>query len=475
MNNDVQGNVVAIAPLVPSAGRAPLSVELSLAATVIAAFEAGSDLEGPLTMAIASGEKAPLQPSAPAVKEFVFRAVRQGGALQALLNRLNQRLPAPWVLALQKVVLAQLITLQQGDDKASARLVAQAVEAVKNNREHAFASGFLNATLRRFLREREALMASIAQLPDALYNHPQWWIEQIQKDHPAHWQGLLQAGNGQAPMTLRVNSRLLAAEQYLQWLEREQLGAVIAPVLTRKSEITSAVILDHAASPHSLPGFSEGFVSVQDAGAQLAALLLEPSDGMLVLDAFAAPGGKSVHLLELADIDLLALDIDEIRLARVAENLSRFRAGMVHAVRPFKGNVVLKTADARVPSQWWDGKHFDRILADVPCSASGIVRRHPDIRWRRQRGDLATFQQQQSEMLLSLWPLLKPGGKLLYVTCSVFRAEGNQVLERFLTGRSNAQCEIVSGDFVQADGYALPQVSDSSHDGFFYARLSKTI
>ena len=474
----MQGDVL---PIRTQGSRAPLSEELSLAATVIAAFESGSDLESQLSAVFAQSNQqqtahksAKSMPSTAAVKEFVYRAVRQGGTLRALLNVLNQRLPAPWVLALQKVVLAQLITLQEGDDKSSSRLVAQAVEAVKGNRENAFAAGFLNATLRRFLRERMALMASVGALPEALYNHPVWWIEQLKVDHPQHWQSILQAGNGQAPMTLRVNNRLVSAEQYLELLQREQIAAVSTP--THASHF--GVILDHAVPPQSLPGFSEGFVSVQDAGAQLAAILLEPKDGMRVLDACAAPGGKSVHFLELANIDLLALDIDSTRLARVAENLSRFRAGMANNKninREFKGQLTLKAADARVPSQWWDGKHFDLVLADVPCSASGIVRRHPDIRWRRQRGDLATFQEQQTEMLNSLWPVVKPGGKLLYVTCSVFRAEGNQVVERFLNGRSNAQRDTIDCDLLQADGYALPQGAYSLHDGFFYARFSKTI
>ena len=469
--------------------RALLSEELSIAAEVLSQFCSGADLEKTFetVLLVASGGKSG-KVSTSAVKEFVYRSVRSFRLLQAITSLLNTKPPTPWVLALQQLVIAQLLVMQNRQDEiaSTARIVDQAIEAVKANREHAFAAGFVNATLRRFLRERAALLVQANRNDEAIYNYPFWWLKELEKTYPLDWKELARAGDAQAPFCLRVNRRFGSVEDYITLL-KTALPNTTTRIPVKSFAGVQALIVEPAIAVRSLPGFSQGHVSVQDAGAQLAAYFLELEDGQKVLDACAAPGGKTVHCLELADINMTALDVSADRLARVAENLSRFRAGMGELKYP----CTLKVGDARMPSQWWDGTLFDRILADVPCSASGIVRRHPDIRWRRQRGDLATFSLQQVEILNGLWPLLKPGGKLLYVTCSLFAAEGQEVISQFLQGRRNVVQEPLTLQTVEQatgltnfrDGYLLPKAMqdpstavrfEAEHDGFFYARLVKT-
>jgi 16S rRNA (cytosine967-C5)-methyltransferase len=471
--------------------RALLSEELTIAADVLSQFCRGADLEKTFESALkgVSGKNTTSlhgsgRVSTSAVKEFVYRAIRSLRLVQAITSLLNSKPPAAWVLAIQQLVIAQLVHMQNSPSEiaSTARIVDQAIEAVKANAGHAFAAGFVNATLRRFLRERASLLSQASQNDEANYNYPFWWLKELEKNYPLDWKELARAGDAQAPFCLRVNRRFGTAQEYCTALKAAlpEVHCVPAKGLTS----VQAVIVESAVAVHNLPGFAQGQVSVQDAGAQLAAHLLELQDGQSVLDACAAPGGKTVHCLELADVNMTAIDVSAERLSRVAENLSRFRTGMGELVRP----CVLKVGDARTPSQWWDGRLFDRILADVPCSASGIVRRHPDIRWRRQRGDLATFSLQQVEILNGLWPLLKPGGKLLYVTCSLFAAEGQEVIARFLQTRRNVMQEPLidhlSGLTNFRDGYLLPKARqdqstgvrfESEHDGFFYARLVKTL
>jgi 16S rRNA (cytosine967-C5)-methyltransferase len=407
--------------------RAPLSVELTLAADVLSLFESGEDLEQSLAKVLEAAEKTPSDGgkiSQSAVKEFVFRSVRQLGHLTAISRLLNSKVPQPWLCAIQKLVIAQLIQAQNLDaverNSAQARLVDQAIEAVKAHRTHHFAAGFLNATLRRFLRETKPLQAQANQTLEGQYNYPQWWLLELQKDYPESWKAIATAGASDAPFTLRINERLTTLDQYKAALAPNLADRVVDTLTIRQGK---SLIFSPAVPVPEIPGFASGWVSVQDAGAQLAAQYLDIKDGYRVLDACAAPGGKTVHCLEIADVDMTALDVSAERIARVEENLSRFRSGLAAAHSSYLPRCQLKVADARLPSTWWDGDAFDRILADVPCSASGIVRRHPDIRWRRQRGDLATFGQLQLEILTGLWPLVKPGGKLLYVTCSVFWAQ----------------------------------------------------
>ena len=307
--------------------------------------------------------------------------------------------------------------------------------------------GLVNAILRNFLRNGPGLLEQAALKPMGRYNHPGWWIDELRRQYGDEVAAsILEAGNGHPPMTLRVNRRRTTASGYLAQLsEQGILAKQVAP---------DALQLEKPVSVDRLPGFFEGLVSVQDAGAQLAARLLNAQCGMRVLDACAAPGGKAVHILELADVELVALDKDEKRLLRVKENLQRL--GL---------DATLLTGDAASPASWWDGKTFERILADVPCSASGVVRRHPDIKWLRRKEDIASFAIQQAEILQSLWGILAQDGLLLYATCSIFRQENQEVIEGFLAKNPQArQVDLPEGQLLPND----------QHDGFFYALLQKT-
>lgn len=441
----------------PPAGglRAPLARELLAASAALAQVRAGHLLPP----ALAAAEKAQQLPAASrgAMQEFAYHAVRKLGSCEAIATRLNARPPAPALAALQLVVLAQLL---EPGRRHEAVIVDQAVEAARSQPVMRPGAPFLNATLRRFLRERDLLLEAAMATPEGRWNHPAWWIEQLRRDHPQHWAQILEADNLPPPMTLRVNQRRVDVNTYLRLLAQMNMnGVVLGP---------QAIRLDAPCDVARLPGFADGLISVQDLAAQLAAPLLQVGDGMRVLDACAAPGGKTTHLLELADCELTAIDSDPQRLARVDENLVRL--GL---------RASLRAADAANPSAWWDGKPFQRILLDAPCSASGIVRRHPEIRWLRRRRDLATLSRQQSEMLAALWPLLEPGGKLLYATCSVFQAEGERVVSGFLSTHPDALREPLAwhweGDEQQTPLGQLRPCSEPrrDHDGFFYALISK--
>lgn len=307
---------------------------------------------------------------------------------------------------------------------------------------------FANAILRAYQRRCAQIRASAQQDPQARWSYPGWWIERLQRELGAAAAAVLELGNTQPPMSLRVNRRRISREDYLRKLKAASMDA--RPVGE------SGVILAQPVPVEGLPGFSAGEVSVQDAGAQLAAPMLQARAGMRVLDACAAPGGKAAHLLELADIDLLALDRDPLRAARIEENLSRL--GLAAQVR---------VADAAAPAQWWDGRPYDRVLLDAPCSASGVVRRHPDIKWLRRPDDIARFCAQQSALLDALWQVVRPGGKLLYVTCSIFREESQTQIEGFTARHPDAR---LLPPACAGGGLLLPT---EEHDGFFHALLEK--
>lgn len=308
--------------------------------------------------------------------------------------------------------------------------------------------GLVNAILRNFLRNQTDLLTQAAMNDEGRYSHPQWWIDELCAQYGEDAAAILDVGNGHPPMTLRVNQRRGTTADYLAKLIGQDIPArLIAP---------DALQLDKPVSVDKLPGFFEGLVSVQDAGAQYAARLLDVKSGMRVLDACAAPGGKTAHILELADVEMVALDKDEKRLLRVNENLQRLEL-----------SATLLAGDAATPAQWWDGKPFERILADVPCSATGVVRRHPDIKWLRRKKDIASFAAQQSDILQALWPLLAQDGLFLYATCSVFKQENQDVVDKFLAKNPQARqlaTELPGGQLLPTD----------QHDGFFYALLQKT-
>ncbi len=327
------------------------------------------------------------------------------------------------------------------------------------------AAPFVNAVLRRFLRERDAIVARIADGADAeaRWNHPAWWVERLRADWPHDWQRVLDADNAHPPLTLRVNARRGDTARTAARFAAAGIAArIVGP---------QAIALDAPRPVAQIPGFAEGEVSVQDAAAQLAAPLLVGdglAPGARVLDACAAPGGKTAHLLELADCDVLAIDSDPARLARVDDTLRRL--GL--AARTL-------AADAGDPAAWWDGVPFDAILLDAPCTASGIVRRHPDVRWLRRAGDVAALAATQARLLDALWPLLAPGGRLLYCTCSVFRAEGSGQIDAFLQRRPDARLAARP----PSPGHLLPLADNPAAgatgpqapaaDGFFHALLER--
>jgi 16S rRNA (cytosine967-C5)-methyltransferase len=395
----------------------------------------------------------------PGTQALSFTALRRLGGAEAARQQLAPKAPPPRVDALLLVALA-LLWPDPEPAYADHTLVDQAVHAAKLRAPASAA--FINAVLRRFLRERDALVAAAERSPLGAFNHPAWWIEKLRLDWPTQWQAILAANNRPPPMTLRVHAQRGTAAGYVERLATLGMGAQLlgAPA-------PQAIVLDKPAPVSALPGFAEGLVSVQDAAAQLAAPLvigagLKP--GARVLDACAAPGGKTAHLLELQpDLQLTALDADAQRLTRVQDNLNRLGQ-----------SATLKSADARQPASWWDGQPFDAILLDAPCSASGIVRRHPDVRWLRRPDDITALAQIQAELLDALWPLLAPGGRLVYATCSVFRAEGQAQLDAFLQRQPTAKSHAVPG----FTGHLLPLADNARQhqpplDGFFYALLTK--
>ncbi|WP_035058827.1 16S rRNA (cytosine(967)-C(5))-methyltransferase RsmB [Andreprevotia chitinilytica] len=377
-----------------------------------------------------------------AIQDVCYGTLRQLGLLQRALDALlNKPLREPGLRALLLVGLYQL----QFTRAAPYTVVDHAVKVAAHTGT-GFGKGLVNAVLRNFLRQRDELIPELQKTPAGRWSHPDWWIAALKKAYPQGWESILTASNQHPPMTLRVNRRRGSAEAY-------QARLAEAGIETRALDDT-ALLLKHPVGVDQLPGFFDGDASVQDWGAQRAAKLLDVQDGMRVLDACAAPGGKTGHLLELADIDLTAVDADAKRLGRVTDNLSRLKL-----------NATLKVGDAAKPAAWWDGKAFDRILADVPCSATGVVRRHPDIKWLRRPEDFASFATQQAQMLDALWPLVAPGGKLLYATCSIFPAENAEQANAFAARHTDAE-RLVLPD----DGQLLP---NPEHDGFFYALFSK--
>lgn len=322
-----------------------------------------------------------------------------------------------------------------------------------------WARALLNAVLRNFQRQRETLLAQADDSEPGRWAHPQWLIDTLRQAWPDDWQQILAANNERAPMTLRVNTRRQSRSDYLSSLEQAGIGA----------EVTTAsdcgIRLRQAVDVSLLPGFAEGTVSVQDEAAQLAATLLDAQPGERVLDVCAAPGGKTAHILEHNDdIELLAVDIEAQRLQRVTDNLQRL--GLT---------AVTCRGDARQPQDWWDGRPFDRILLDAPCSASGVIRRHPDIKLLRRPGDIETLLELQGEILHTIWPLLRTGGILLYATCSVLPQENERRISTFIAERPDAEHRDINADWGRTTGIGrqiLPG-GTAQMDGFYYACLHK--
>jgi len=419
---------------------ASLGSELAGAARIVARIAHGKSLAEEFGR---SGGLAAGGPRA-ALIDLTHGTLRRYGRVQAIVRELSQRGSAN---GLVEALLWCALYALESKRYADHTVVDQAVKACAALEQWA-AKGYVNALLRRFLRERTELESHLALDDVARYQHPQWWIELLRVTYPDAWRQIVDAGNGHPPMCLRVNARRAGVDEYSTQLAAQGVVARrVGPL---------ALLLERPISIERLPGFDAGLVSVQDLGAQRAATALDLQPGQRVLDACAAPGGKTAHALEHANVRLTAVDIDEARASRIVPNLERL--GL---------RAEIRIGDAAEPRAWWDGEPYDRILADVPCSASGVVRRHPDVKWLRRASDVGRFAAQARAILTGLWPLLAPGGKLLYATCSVFAQENAELVEGFLAGLSGAR------RIALADGSPAQWLPEAEHDGFFYALIEK--
>lgn len=418
---------------------AALAPGLRDAARVVARVAAGRSLAHEMEAADAASPAARA-----ALIDIAHGTLRRYGRVQALVRALSSRgRPEGLVEAL---LWCSLYALESGR-YAEYTVVDQAVRAC-GMLERWTAKGYVNALLRAFLRQRGSLEARIQSDPEARYQHPRWWIDALRESQPGRWESVLAAGNARPPMCLRVNRRRASVAQYQ--------AKLAAAGLTAAHLGGEALLLEQPVPVDRLPGFQAGEVSVQDAAAQRAAHCLDLQDGQRVLDACAAPGGKSAHILELADVRLTALDEDPARCARIARTLDRIG---LHA--------QLRAVDCTRLDAWWDGTPYERILADVPCSASGVARRHPDLKWLRRASDIDAFAARQLGILSALWRVLGPGGKLLYVTCSVFARENDAVIEAFVSCAQGAM------PIALPDGGGAQLLPDVHHDGFYFALLQK--
>lgn len=382
--------------------------------------------------------------------DLSYGTLRFYGEVNACLQQLLEKpLSNVDINSLLLVALYQLLHDQAEDFT----VVNQAVKAAGHAKPR-WAKGLVNGVLRNFLRKKESLLDKIKTSETALYSYPKWWMKKLKIQYPKNWQDILTVGNVHPPMTLRVNSRQSTVEEYIKILARQGIESTALN--------GNAVMLAIPMTVEQMPGFNEGVVSVQDSGAQLAAQLLGLESGQQVLDACSAPGGKTGHILEKADVKLIALDSDAKRLKLVESNLKRLNL-----------QADCQLGDAAV---WGGEQNFDRILADVPCTASGIVRRHVDIKWLRREADIVSFAQQQAAILANLWRLLSKGGKLLYVTCSIFAEENQQQIDGFLNNNDDAtQLPLeLTNDRIENLTIQHGQLTPThNHDGFFYALLQK--
>ncbi|MBW3893793.1 MULTISPECIES: 16S rRNA (cytosine(967)-C(5))-methyltransferase RsmB [Neisseria] len=416
-----------------------MALAQKLAADSIAAVAEGRNLQDVLAQIRTAHPDLTAQENG-ALQDIAYGCQRYLGSLKHMLAQmLKKPIGNP---QLESLLLAALYQLHYTRNAPHA-VVNEAVESIAKIGRGQYRS-FANAVLRRFLREREKLAASCKKDDVAKHNLPLWWAAYLKNHYPKHWHNIAAVLQSHPPMTLRVNRRHGNAESYLEKLAAEGIAA--------KALDEYAVTLEEAVPVNRLPGFSDGIVSVQDFGAQQAAYLLNPKDGERILDACAAPGGKTGHILELADCRVTALDIDADRLKRVEDNIARL------------GFQTASTAcaDARDLAAWYDGKPFDAILADVPCTASGVARRNPDVKWLRRPTDAAKTARQQEALLDALWQVLKNGGRMLLATCSVFVEENDGQLQKFLSRHNDA--EPIESRVL------LP---NKHQDGFYYALIQK--
>jgi len=434
------------------------AVRAAAAHVVVAVAARGRTLEA------AVAEAARDSPGRAAIQSLAFGTVRWFPELEAVLERLVERPDAPLAHEVRALLLVGLYQLAHGRTPEHAA-VSETVEAARSL-GHPRAAGFVNAVLRRFQRERDGILAGAHAERAARLAHPEWLLAAFAQDWPGRWEAIAEAGNAQPPMWLRVNARRTSCDEY-----RARLAAA-----GMESEpcafAAQALKLAEPVDVIELPGFAQGEISVQDAAGQLAATFLAAGDGMRVLDACAAPGGKACHLLETAPgiAELIAVDNDAGRATRISQNLARL--GLA-------ARIVI--ADAAEPGAWWDGRPFDRILLDVPCSGTGVIRRHPDIKLLRRPDDIPRFAAVQTRLLAACFGLLAPGGRLVYASCSVLAAENAAVVRDFLAANPAAVDTTESARLLLAGpapvldagaGCALPSGAADA-DGFYYACLEK--
>jgi 16S rRNA (cytosine967-C5)-methyltransferase len=419
---------------------AQLAAALAKSARILARVAGGR------SAADQQAEKQPVADDASraAVMDLTQGTLRRYGRVQSLVRLLSSRGHPPELV--EALLWCSFYALDSGR-YADYTVVDQAVKACALLHADK-AKGYVNALLRAYLRQRESVEQRLAKDVEAVFQHPRWWIDALRTAYPSQADDILRAGNAHPPMCLRVNRRRISAESYAVRLE--------AAGVSSRFLGDEALLVQQPVPVHRLPGFDAGEVSVQDAGAQRVARSLQLERGQKVLDACAAPGGKTAHILESADVNLTALDLDPVRCERITRDLERLKLA---------ASVV--SGDCTRPGDWWDGVPFHRILADVPCSASGVARRHPDIKWLRRASDIAVFAARQAAILDALWQLLAPGGKLLYVTCSVFPGENEEVVSAFLTRARRAH------RLPLPDGEPAQWFPTSEHDGFFYALIEK--
>ena len=380
---------------------------------------------------------------------LAYGAIRFLGENQFFIRKLiNKKITNKKIEALLCVALFQL----NHDQSTEFTVVNEAVKAAKFINK-SWAGSFVNGVLRNFIRQKDNLKSELKNDDEAFYSYPLWWIKLIKQEYNKDWESILLNGNKHPPLTLRINVRKINLKQYEEKLKSESIEYRILGDIAL--ELTQPIPVE------KIPGFIDGEVSVQDFGAQLAAQLLDLKDGQVCLDACSAPGGKTGHMLEMADIELVSIDQEKDRLHKVKENLERLQ---LHA--------HLKCADLTSIKSWWNEKLFDRILLDAPCSASGVVRRHVDIKWLRRPRDIDMFAKQQKIMLQAMWQLLKKGGKLLYATCSIFPDENQRVIDDFIKEHSDAK-EVKWSVDSKYSKYENQLIPSENHDGFFYALFEK--
>ncbi|MEL6869763.1 MAG: 16S rRNA (cytosine(967)-C(5))-methyltransferase RsmB [Pseudomonadota bacterium] len=442
--------------------RASQATRAAAARAVVSVLGNGRSLDAAL-----AAQRERLQASSYALQaSLCYGVLRHRSALEWMLSKLMRKpLPAREG-EVQALLMCGIFELWQLSTPAHAA-VAETVGATAVLQRKGL-RGLCNGVLRAFMRQRDALVAEWADAPLSTAirsSHPKWFVDAVQNDWPEHWRAILDANNTQAPMWLRVNPRQTTADRYA-----EQLQAATGITAHTHPDAPEALLLSEPVGVTALPGFDDGQVSVQDLAPQLVAHYLDAAPGMRVLDACAAPGGKAAHLQELADnqLELTALDIDGRRLQRVRETFDRLQL-----------DADLQVADASQPDDWWDGRRYERIVIDAPCTATGVIRRHPDIKWLRRESDVAAMAARQLALLHALWPMLTDDGCLLFATCSVLRAENHAVVSAFCDSTDGAYVsnELRSDNrsgLMRQERWGLSVLpGESAADGFFISRITR--